>query len=112
MVSIWVGIYKGDANYMMNDFVDFACTGDAITVSEPTIVKQLKESIVVSYETGYEYACVTSGTAISDVPEENGTVTQTDLEIMKSKILQIIQSMFYTNVSKAALKCMRRQRFL
>lgn len=51
MVSIWVGIYKGDANYMMNDFVDFACTGDAITVSEPTIVKQLKESIVVSYET-------------------------------------------------------------
>ena len=43
MVSIWVGIYKGDANYMMNDFVDFACTGDAITVSEPTIVKQLKE---------------------------------------------------------------------
>ena len=70
MVSIWVGIYKGDANYMMNDFVDFACTGDAITVSEPTIVKQLKESIVVSYETGYEYACVTSGTAISDVPEE------------------------------------------
>lgn len=70
MVSIWVGIYKGDANYMMNDFVDFACTGDAITVSEPTIVKKLKESIVVSYETGYEYACVTSGTAISDVPEE------------------------------------------
>ena len=31
MVSIWVGIYKGDANYMMKDFVDFACTGDAIT---------------------------------------------------------------------------------
>ena len=32
--------------------------------------KKQKESIVVSYETGYEYACVTSGTAISDVPEE------------------------------------------
>lgn len=70
MVSIWVRADKGDANFMWNQFVEFTCTGEAIEVSAPTIVMSLKNSIVVKYEEGFEYACAASGVAYKDIPED------------------------------------------
>lgn len=70
MVSIWVRADKGDANFMWNQFVEFTCTGEAIEVSAPTIVMSLKNSIVVKYEEGFEYACATSGVEYKDIPED------------------------------------------
>ena len=70
MVCIWVRADKGGANFMWDDFVKFTCTGEAIEVSEPTIVMSLKNSIVVKYEEGYEYACAASGVAYKDIPKD------------------------------------------
>lgn len=70
MVCIWVRADKGGANFMWDDFVKFTCNGDPIVVSEPTIVMSLKNSIVVKYESGYEYAFATSSEAYADIPED------------------------------------------
>lgn len=69
MVSIWVRADKGDANFMWNQFVEFTCTGEAIEVSAPTIVMSLKNSIVVKYEEGFEYACAAPSAEYKDIPE-------------------------------------------
>ncbi len=72
MVSIWVCADKDDANFMWNQYVKFTCTGEPIVVPEPRVVDslKLKNSIVVEYEEGYEYACAASSVAYKDIPED------------------------------------------
>ena len=67
---MWVAIYgENDAKYEIYNNVTFRCTESEIQVSAPEIKYILKHSLVVEVEPSYEYACVTSGTAISAVPE-------------------------------------------
>ena len=69
--SMWIAIYgDNDAKYELYDDVTFVCNGAEIQVSEPLIKHTLKHSLVVEVEPGYEYACVTSGTAISAITEQ------------------------------------------
>lgn len=58
MVSIWVGMFKGNANYMDNRFVEFECTGPEVTVTKPEVVGKTTNSIVVKAVDGQQYACV------------------------------------------------------
>ncbi|MFW5672657.1 MAG: hypothetical protein ACOCM8_10295, partial [Acetivibrio ethanolgignens] len=71
MVCIWVGGYKGDANFMWDAFVKFTCTGEAIVVSAPKVNEmKLKNSIVVQFEQGYEYACAKEGVVYKDISDD------------------------------------------
>lgn len=68
---MWVAIYgENDAKYEIYNNVTFICTESEIQVSVPEIKRVLKHSLVVEVEPTYEYACVTSGTAISAVPND------------------------------------------
>lgn len=69
--SMWVTIYgENDEGYELYDDVTFVCTESEIQVSAPEIKHILKHSLVVAVEPTYEYACVTSGTAISTITED------------------------------------------
>lgn len=69
--SMWVTIYgENDEGYELYDDVTFVCTESEIQVSAPEIKHILKHSLVVAVEPTYEYACVTSGTAISAITED------------------------------------------
>lgn len=70
-VSIWVGVSCGDSNFMINRFVDFEFAENAFVITAPEIVSDinLRSSIVVKYESGYEYACVKSGTDPKTIAE-------------------------------------------
>lgn len=70
MVSIWIGADYGDANFMMNKFVDFDCSGEEFVVSGSAIVAKLKNSVVVQYESGYQFACAKSDVSYKDIPED------------------------------------------
>ena len=66
---MWVAIYgENDAKYEIYNNVTFICTESEIQVTGPKFKYILKHSLVVEVEPTYEYACVTSGTAISAVP--------------------------------------------
>lgn len=68
--SMWVTIYgENDEKYEIYGNVTFICTESEIQVSAPEIKHILKHSLVVAVEPTYEYACVTSGTAISAITE-------------------------------------------
>ena len=68
--SMWVTIYgENDERYEIYGYVTFICTESEIQVSAPEIKHILKHSLVVAVEPTYEYACVTSGTAISAITE-------------------------------------------
>ena len=68
---MWVAIYgENDAKYEIYNNVTFICTESEIQVSAPKIKRVLKHSLVVEVEPTYEYACVTSGIAISAVPKD------------------------------------------
>lgn len=69
--AMWIAIYgDNDAKYELYDDVTFVCTESEIQVSAPEIKHILKHSLVVAVEPTYEYACVTSGTAISAITED------------------------------------------
>jgi len=69
--SMWVTIYgENDERYEIYGYVTFICTESEIQVSAPEIKHKLKHSLVVAVEPTYEYACVTSGTAISAITED------------------------------------------
>lgn len=69
--SMWVTIYgENDEKYEIYGNVTFICTESEIQVSAPEIKHILKHSLVVAVEPTYEYACVTSGTAISAITED------------------------------------------
>lgn len=69
--SMWVTIYgENDEKYEIYGNVTFICTESEIQVSAPEIKHILKHSLVVAVEPTYEYACVTSGTAISTITED------------------------------------------
>lgn len=69
--SMWVTIYgENDERYEIYGYVTFICTESEIQVSAPEIKHILKHSLVVAVEPTYEYACVTSGTAISAITEQ------------------------------------------
>ena len=69
--AMWIAIYgDNDAKYELYDDVTFVCTESEIQVSAPEIKHILKHSLVVAVEPTYEYACVTSGTAISTITED------------------------------------------
>lgn len=69
--SMWVTIYgENDERYEIYGYVTFICTESEIQVSAPEIKHILKHSLVVAVEPTYEYACVTSGTAISAITED------------------------------------------
>ena len=69
--AMWIAIYgDNDAKYELYDDVTFVCTESEIQVSAPEIKHILKHSLVVAVEPTYEYACVTSGTAISSITED------------------------------------------
>ena len=69
--SMWVTIYgENDERYEIYGNVTFICTESEIQVSAPEIKHKLKHSLVVAVEPTYEYACVTSGTAISAITED------------------------------------------
>lgn len=69
--SMWVTIYgENDERYEIYGYVTFICTESEIQVSAPEIKHILKHSLVVAVEPTYEYACVTSGTAISTITED------------------------------------------
>ena len=68
--SMWVTIYgENDESYEIYGNVTFICKESEIQVSAPEIKHILKHSLVVAVEPTYEYACVTSGTAISTITE-------------------------------------------
>lgn len=68
--SMWVTIYgENDERYEIYGNVTFICKESEIQVSAPEIKHILKHSLVVAVEPTYEYACVTSGTAISAITE-------------------------------------------
>lgn len=68
---MWVTIYgENDEKYEIYGNVTFICTESEIQVSAPEIKHILKHSLVVAVEPTYEYACVTSGTAISTITED------------------------------------------
>ena len=75
----------------------FVCTESEIQVSAPEIKHILKHSLVVAVEPTYEYACVTSGTAISAITEDEWVQgnESDDLDAMKCPVLKKIQSMLY-----------------
>lgn len=69
--SMWVTIYgENDERYEIYGYVTFICTESEIQVSASEIKHILKHSLVVAVEPTYEYACVTSGTAISTITED------------------------------------------
>lgn len=69
--SMWVTIYgENDERYEIYGYVTFICTESEIQVSAPEIKHILKHSLVVAVEPTYEYACVTSGTAISTITKD------------------------------------------
>lgn len=69
--SMWVTIYgENDESYEIYGNVTFICKESEIQVSAPEIKHILKHSLVVAVEPTYEYACVTSGTAISTITED------------------------------------------
>ena len=69
--SMWVTIYgENDERYEIYGYVTFICTESEIQVSAPEIKHILKHSLVVAVEPTYEYACVTSGRAISTITED------------------------------------------
>lgn len=69
--SMWVTIYgENDERYEIYGYVTFICTESEIQVSAPEIKHILKHSLVVAVEPTYEYAYVTSGTAISTITED------------------------------------------
>lgn len=69
--SMWVTIYgENDERYEIYGYVTFICTESEIQVSAPEIKHILKHFLVVAVEPTYEYACVTSGTAISTITED------------------------------------------
>lgn len=68
--SMWVTIDgENDERYEIYGNVTFICKESEIQVSAPEIKHILKHSLVVAVEPTYEYACVTSGTAISAITE-------------------------------------------
>lgn len=70
IASMRVTIYgENDESYEIYGNVTFICTESEIQVSAPEIKHILKHSLVVAVEPTYEYACVTSGTAISAITE-------------------------------------------
>ena len=70
IASMWVAIYgENDEKYEIDGNVTFMCTESEIQISAPKIKHILKHSMVVEVEPTYEYACVTSGTAISAITE-------------------------------------------
>lgn len=71
IASMRVTIYgENDESYEIYGNVTFICTESEIQVSAPEIKHILKHSLVVAVEPTYEYACVTSGTAISAITED------------------------------------------
>lgn len=71
IASMRVTIYgENDERYEIYGYVTFICTESEIQVSAPEIKHILKHSLVVAVEPTYEYACVTSGTAISAITED------------------------------------------
>ena len=71
IASMRVTIYgENDERYEIYGYVTFICTESEIQVSAPEIKHILKHSLVVAVEPTYEYACVTSGTAISTITED------------------------------------------
>lgn len=69
--AMWIAIYgDNDAKYELYDDVTFVCTADELQISAPVIRYKLNHSLVVEVQPGYEYACVTSGTAISAITEQ------------------------------------------
>lgn len=70
IASMRVTIYgENDESYEIYGNVTFICKESEIQVSAPEIKHILKHSLVVAAEQTYEYACVTSGTAISAITE-------------------------------------------
>ena len=70
IASMRVTIYReNDESYEIYGNVTFICKESEIQVSAPEIKHILKHSLVVAVEPTYEYACVTSGTAISAITE-------------------------------------------
>ena len=70
IASMRVTIYgENDESYEIYGNVTFICKESEIQVSAPEIKHILKNSLVVAVEPTYEYACVTSGTAISAITE-------------------------------------------
>lgn len=70
IASMRVTIYgENDESYEIYGNVTFICKESEIQVSAPEIKHILKHSLVVAVEPTYEYACVTSGTAISAITE-------------------------------------------
>lgn len=76
--SMWIAIYD-DANGKceLYDEVTFVCTGDTFNAKAPSVIYRLSNSIVVKYESGYEYACTEKGTRYEDIPK-NSWVSETD----------------------------------
>lgn len=71
IASMRVTIYgENDESYEIYGNVTFICKESEIQVSAPEIKHILKHSLVVAVEPTYEYACVTSGTAISAITED------------------------------------------
>lgn len=69
--AMWIAIYgDNDAKYELYDDVTFVCTAGELQISAPVIRYKLNHSLVVEVQPGYEYACVTSGTAISTITEQ------------------------------------------
>ena len=69
--AMWIAIYgDNDAKYELYDDVTFVCTAGELQISAPVIRYKLNHSLVVEVQPGYEYACVTSGTAISAITEQ------------------------------------------
>lgn len=71
MVSIWVSVSYGEANFMINRFVDFECNEAPITIDAPEKVSNidLKQSIVIKCQKDFQYACVKSGVKYADIPK-------------------------------------------
>lgn len=69
--AMWIAIYgDNDAKYELYDDVTFVCTAGELQISAPVIRYKLNHSLVVEVQPEYEYACVTSGTAISTITEQ------------------------------------------
>ena len=66
-VSIFVHLYygDGDAEYMCNDFVDFECSLDPVSVVKPEVIGATKNSIVINPVEGQQYACVADGVDVN-----------------------------------------------
>lgn len=93
-----VTIYgENDESYEIYGNVTFICKESEIQVSAPEIKHILKHSLVVAVEPTYEYACVTSGTAISAITENQWVQgnESDDFGCYEMSVLTKIQSMLY-----------------